>query len=313
MITIDEERFRSLLEMPDAIPLLEESFRVISGGAQGVAIREVVQEPQKSMSALILGGYEGAMDAFCLKMVGRFNGRQTQTLVLIDAKSGEPEGVIVGGYVCDFRTGAATAAATRVLARPDAEHLAVIGTGAQAVTQLQGVLAVRPIREITVWNRTRSRGQAWIERMQKELGPQSPPIRFAVSVADAVADADIVCVATSAQSPVLQGEWLRAGTHINAVGAGAAFQRELDGSVLLKADLIAVDVRASALQVGDFVEPLSTGVIAESSIAEIGEIMLEHRPGREGAQQITLFKSVGHVANDVAIARAALAKIKDEV
>ena len=146
MITIDEERFRSLMQMRDAIPVLEESFRAISGGAPGVAVREVVEEPQDCLSALILAGYVGAMQAFCLKMVGRFNGRQTQTLVLLDAKTGEPEGVIVGGYVCDFRTGAATAAATQVLARPDAEHLAVIGAGAQAVTQVQGVLAVRPIR-----------------------------------------------------------------------------------------------------------------------------------------------------------------------
>lgn len=310
MLVLDEATCRDLLDMKETIPSLADSFRAISGGSM-VSVRGNLRDPERSASGLMLGGYLGPQHAVCLKLVGTFHGAGAQVITLFDTATGRPEAVAVGVYVCDFRTGAASAAATEVLAPGGSRALAVLGTGRQAITQVQGMLAVRPIETVTVWNRTAANAAAWVERMRRLLGPAAPAFRFAETPEAACRQADIVVVATSAQEPVLRGEWLRPGTHVNAVGAGAPFQQELHESVFRAAAVRVVDSRELALKVGDFTAPLERGAIRPEDFAELGEILLGTRPGRTDEGQVTLFKSVGHAANDVALVRALIRRARE--
>jgi ornithine cyclodeaminase len=217
---------------------------------------------------------------------------------------------VAAAHVTDVRTGAASGAATRALARTESRHLAILGTGRQALTQLQGILAVLPIERVSVWNRTAANAEAWIERVSALFGPDAPELELRASPEEAVRDADVVVTCTRAEAPVLRGEWLRPGTHVNAVGAGHSGQRELEPSVLRRAAVRTVDSRDLALLTGDFAGPLASGLVSREEIGELGEVLLGRRPGRGNDEEITLFKSVGHAANDLAVARHVAARAR---
>jgi ornithine cyclodeaminase len=310
VLVIDEATCRDLLDMRESIPWLAESFRAISA-APNTAVRGNLRDRERSASALLLGGYIAGLHAVCFKLVGTFSGIPSGLIMVFDTATARPEAVVAGSYITDFRTGAASGAATEVLARADCRRLAVLGAGRQAITQLQAMVAVRPIEQVAVWNRTAARAEAWAERMRALLGPAAPAFRLAPTIEAACSEADIVVVATSAEEPLLRGEWLRPGAHVNAVGAGAPYQQELDESVFQRADVLVVDTRELALKIGDFIGPLERGVVRPEDFAEIGEILLGTRPGRTADDQITLFKSVGHAANDVAVARLLVERARE--
>jgi ornithine cyclodeaminase len=310
MFVVDEATCQDLLDMREAVPWLAESYRAIST-APSTIVRGNLRDPERSASGLLLGGYISGLHAVCLKLVGTFNGNSSGLLMLVDTTTGAPEAVVAGSYVTDFRTGAASGAATEALARAESARLAILGTGRQAATQLAGMLAVRPIEHITVWNRTQANARDWVERQRQRLGSTGPTFAFAATPEAACSEADIVVVSTSAGEPFMRGEWLRPGMHVNAVGSGAPHQQELNESVLTRADLVVVDSRESAFKVGDFIGPLDRGAIRPERVAEIGEVLLGQRPGRTTDDQITLFKSVGHAANDVAIVRLLIQKARE--
>jgi ornithine cyclodeaminase/alanine dehydrogenase-like protein (mu-crystallin family) len=183
-----------------------------------------------------------------------------------------------------MRTAAVSAAATKTLARRDAAVLAILGSGVQAQSHLEALRLVRDFREVRVWSPRNARAFA------EHVG-----VRLARSAKDAVRGADVVLVATTSRTPVLEGEWLSPGMHVNAVGAPRPDWRELDDNVLRKAKLYVEQREAAFRESGD--------VIAGGKIfAEIGEVFGGSKPGRESAEEITLFKSVGVAVEDLASA-----------
>jgi ornithine cyclodeaminase/alanine dehydrogenase-like protein (mu-crystallin family) len=189
-----------------------------------------------------------------------------------------------GRLITEMRTAAVSAVATKCLARPEASVLGILGAGVQARSHLEALRLVRTFREIRVWSPRNARAFA------KQFG-----IRAAASAAEAVRGADVVVVATTSQTPVLLGEWLSAGTHINAVGAPRPTWRELDDAVLRAARIYVESREAATRESGD--------VIAAGRVdAEIGEVVTGAKRGRESAGEITLFKSVGVAIEDVATA-----------
>ncbi len=309
MIVIDEATSRELLDMDEAIPWLAESFRAISMGPT-VGMRSDVDDPARSARGLLLGSYVGSLEGVCFKVVGSWQGTRAGLIVAFNTATGHPEVLLSAAYVTDVRTGAASGAATQQLARPDSKRLAILGTGRQAFAQLQAVLAVRPIESVTVWNRTAENATRWVERAREKLGQASPDFRLCATPEESCREADIVVTCTRALEPVVRGEWLRPGVHVNAVGASTPLQRELDLSVIQRAAVRAVDSRELALNTGDFLEPLSEGAIRGEDVVELGEVLLGTRPGRTDGDQITLFKSVGHAANDLAVALHLAAKAR---
>jgi alanine dehydrogenase len=213
-------------------------------------------------------------------------------ILLFRPETGEPLVTMDGRLITEMRTAAVSAVATRLLARPEASVLGILGAGVQARSHLEALRLVRTFREVRVWSPRSAAAFA------KQFG-----IRAAASAEDAVRGADVVVVATASQTPVLKGAWLAPGTHINAVGAPRPTWRELDDDALGKAKLYVESREAATLESGD--------VIASGRIfAEIGEVVMGTKPGRQSADEITLYKSVGVAVQDVVSAELVYRKAR---
>jgi len=209
-----------------------------------------------------------------------------------------------GTVLTAMRTGAASGAATDLLARRDARTAAIFGAGVQGRTQLEAVCAVRPIREAWVYDVGPERAAAYADEMSQRL---SLPVRVAESPAEAVRQADVICTATTSSSPVFDDADVRPGTHINAVGAYTPHMQEMPAETVLRARVVIDHREASLAEAGDLLIPLQQGVMTEDHIyAELGEVAAGHKPGRASPEEITLFKSVGVAVQDVAAAGAVL-------
>jgi ornithine cyclodeaminase len=231
-------------------------------------------------------------------------GRQSHqgVVVLFEPESGEPVCVVHAGEITAIRTAAASAVATDVLARPDATRLAILGYGEQAATHARALLKVRRIEAVKIWGRSPERARSFCQRMSAELG-----IGFnsAADVQAAVGDADIICTVTGAQEPVLKGAWVRPGTHVNLVGSSMAGPAEVDSDFVVRSRFIA-DSRAGVLQQGaEFLRAKTEGLIGDAHVvAEIGQVLAGDIAGRRSDQDITAYKSLGHVVQDLASAWA---------
>jgi thiomorpholine-carboxylate dehydrogenase len=295
---LDEGAVRDLLRMEDLIPVMASALADLSSG-------KVVQPMRVMVPIADHGGFLGLMPAYGsalgAKLVTFYPNNQSvpthhAVIVLFRPETGEPLVTMDGRLITEMRTAAVSAVATKCLARPEASVLGILGAGVQARSHLEALRLVRTFREIRVWSPRNARAFA------KQFG-----IRAAASAAEAVRGADVIVVATTSQTPVLLGEWLSAGTHINAVGAPRPTWRELDDAVLRAARIYVESREAATRESGD--------VIAAGQVyAEIGEVVTGAKRGRESASEITLFKSVGVAIEDVATAdlvyRKALARRK---
>jgi ornithine cyclodeaminase len=222
-------------------------------------------------------------------------------VVLFDRESGQVSCIADAGEVTEIRTAAASAVATDVLARRDAKTLAIFGCGAQAASHIHALTRVRQLEEILVWGRSPERAVRFAERMRREVGT---PIRAVAEGREAASAADIICTVTAAQRPVLLGEWVRPGTHVNVVGSSYAGPVEID-QVLVRSSRYIVDSRRSALAAAaEFLLAKEAGLIDDRHIvAEIGEVLLGRVPGRRSVEEITVYKSLGHIVQDLAAVR----------
>ena len=273
--------------MQALIPAVERALRALSAG-------EVAQPLRVMVPVAGQGGFLGSMPAYTggqlgAKLVTFFpNNKGIPThhalVVLFKPETGEPLAVMDGRLITEMRTAAVSAAATNALARRDAVVLGILGSGVQAHSHLEALRLVRDFREVRVWSPRNAR--AFAERSG---------VRLARSAEEAVRGADVVLVATTSRTPVLKGEWLSPGMHVNAVGAPRPDWRELDDAVMRKAKLYVEQREAASRESGD--------VIAGGNIfAEIGQVFGGTKAGRETAEEITLFKSVGVAVEDLASA-----------
>jgi ornithine cyclodeaminase len=214
--------------------------------------------------------------------------------------------MLEGSALTAIRTGAASGAATDLLARPDSQVVAIFGAGVQGRTQMEAVCSVRRIQTAWVFDPDMERAAAFVNSMAGQA-PIPSDLRIAENPAQAVADADIICTATTSINPVFLNKNLKAGVHINAVGAYTPHMQEIPPETVARARLI-VDSRSACLnEAGDLIQPIQQGFFTESHIhAELGEIVNAQRPGRTSRAQVTLFKSVGLAVQDAAAARLAL-------
>lgn len=230
-------------------------------------------------------------------------------IVLNDPESGVPLAVMDGATITGLRTAAASVLATRVLARPEASALAVLGAGLQARTHLRAMAHARRLSEVRVWTRRpesaerlAAEARAWLET----------PIRFTPDAESAVHGAEIVATVSSATEPILSGSWLMPGTHICGVGSHARSARELDTLTVARASVVAVDTRDGCLaEAGDLLIPAAEGAFDVGRIVEVGEILLGRASGRTSNEEITLYKSVGMAAMDTAAAALAYEKARE--
>jgi ornithine cyclodeaminase/alanine dehydrogenase-like protein (mu-crystallin family) len=223
-------------------------------------------------------------------------------VILFDPETGAPVCAVDAGAITAIRTAAASAVATDALAGKNARRLAILGYGEQAATHARAISQMRNLEGIVVWGRSQERACAWAERMQAEL---ARPVAAARTVEEAVAEADIVCTVTSSAEPILKGEWVRPGTHLNLVGSSHAGPVEVDNHLVVSSRFIA-DSREGVLNQGaEFLRAKQAGLIGDEHIvAEIGQVLAGEVEGRRSADEITVYKSLGHVVQDLASAWA---------
>jgi ornithine cyclodeaminase/alanine dehydrogenase len=220
--------------------------------------------------------------------------------MLFDPESGELLSILQSDRLGQMRTGAASGVATKHLAREDATTLGLYGAGWQAESQLEAIAAVRDLTRVIVHSRSEESRKAFAEKMSERLGMEVETTHSA----DEPAAQDIVVTATSAKEPVLLGEWLRPGAHVNAAGSNFLFKSEIDREVVRRASFVCVDSREElGLEAGDLLNPLETGLIIPEAIYELGQVIAGQIKGREGPEDITLFASQGLALEDMAAAR----------
>ncbi len=310
---LTEEDVRLALPMGEAIQAMKEAFRQLSAGMARVPLRARIEVTDQEGVALFMPALLHTTRDLAVKIVNVFPrnaGLELPTIhavvVVIDPDTGRPLALIEGGSLTAIRTGAASGAATDLLARSDARRVAIFGSGVQARTQLEAVCTVRDIEEAWVYSIDMEGAQTFAEEMG-EVGPIPPQIKVAGEPIEALAAADVICTATTSSTPVFSGHDLRPGTHINAIGAYTPEMQELDEHTIEQAYVV-VDSRAAVLaEAGDLMIPIQKGLIREDHIrAELGEIVSGDAPGRSTDDQITLFKSVGVAVQDAAAAGLAL-------
>ena len=283
---LDEGAVRDLLRMEDLIPVMASALADLSSGEVVQPMRVMVPIADRGGFLGLMPAYGGALGAKLVTFYPNNQGVPTHhaMIVLFRPDTGEPLVTMDGRLITEMRTAAVSAVATKCLARPEASVLGILGAGVQARSHLEAMRLVRTFREIRVWSPRNARAFA------KQFG-----IHASASAAEAVRGADVVVVATTSQTPVLLGEWLSPGTHINAVGAPRPTWRELDDDVLRTARIYVESRDAATRESGD--------VIAAGHVyAEIGEVVTGAKRGRESVSEITLFKSVGVAIEDVATA-----------
>lgn len=298
------------LSMPDAIAAVREGFRQLSAGRAIVPPRPSVAVERHHGSLLMMPGFLPESSALGVKVLTLFDDNPKRKLPFIhglmltfDAETGQPTALMDAGYLTALRTGAASGLATDMLARADARTAAIFGAGAQARTQLLAVCAVRQIERAWIYDAVPVQLERFIAEMRAKVSAELMP---AANPVQAVAEADVICTATTSATPVFAGTDVKPGTHVNSVGSYHPDHREVDSEFVRRAAGIVVDSRDMALsEAGDLIIPIQEGVITRDDIyAEIGELVASERPARESADEITFFKAVGLAVQDLAVAQA---------
>ncbi len=309
---IGSELVRELLDMDGAIAAMREAFVAVSSGRAAQPLRSMVTaEGVEGLLGWMPGAFAAPEPALGIKVISIFPGNFGGTLgthqgaiLVFDPKDGRLQAVIDAREVTVIRTAAASAVATDALARPDSRRLTLLGYGEQAVSHLDALRRVRPISSVVVWGRSPERAQAFAAEQRKATGLA---VQVATSVEAAVAGADIICTLTAAKDPILFSRWIEPGTHVNAVGSSTPAAAEIDNDLVARARVF-VDYAASAEALGgELKRAKAAGAIGETHVAgEIGAVLSGALAGRGSPEQVTLFKSLGMAAEDLAAARLIL-------
>jgi len=307
---------RHALPMPEAVEVMKLAMAALSAGEAVVPLRSHIEVAEHHGRLLLMPCYQRSTDVLSLKAVTVFDGNPARGLpriqaivTLYDGTTGQALAILDGTAVTALRTGAASGAATDLLARPDSVAVAILGAGVQARTQLEAICAVRAVQTVWVADPLLKAAEIFAREMSAAMGVK---VTAVASSAAAVRKADIVCAATSAQTPVFSDADLKPGTHVNGVGSYQPGMQEIPTETVLRARVV-VDHRESALaEAGDLLVPIQQGCYSADRIAaELGEIVSGRKPGRADAHQITFFKSVGVAIQDLAAASRILANARE--
>ena len=305
------------LPMSEAIEAVKIAYAQVSAGRVDLPLRTRIDVPEYQGAALFMPAYLGSSGDLAVKIVSVFPRNVAQgiptiaaVVIVLDARTGRPVALVEGASLTAIRTGAASGVATDVLAREDSKRLAVFGSGAQARTQLQAVCTVRTIEHVRIFSLEAEASKEMVADMAGR-DPIPADVTVAASPAEAIADADIICTATTSDTPVFDGAGLKPGTHINAIGSYTPAMQEVDVTTIQRALVVVDSIAAVLAETGDLLVPIGRGEITADIIhAELGQVINGDRSGRTSPEQITYFKSVGLAVQDAVTAGRALARAK---
>jgi ornithine cyclodeaminase/alanine dehydrogenase-like protein (mu-crystallin family) len=290
------------------IPIVRDAMIAFSRGETRQLLRSIIPLAEGRLFG-VMPGAMGARAPFGAKLISVFPenfslGIQSHQglVILFDPENGAPVGVVHAGEITAIRTAAASAVATDALARKDSRRLALLGYGEQAATHARAIGKVRHVESIKIWGRSPDRAHTFAERMQAEL---ALPVAGTATVEQAVSEADIICTVTSSAEPILKGAWVRPGTHLNLVGSSHAGPVEVDNDLVVRSRFIADSREGVLAQGAEFLRAKAAGLINDDHIiAEIGQVLAGEIEGRRSNEEITVYKSLGHVVQDLATAWA---------
>jgi ornithine cyclodeaminase len=297
-----------LLPMQACIDVMTDVLTALARGEAIQPLRTMIRLPGGRGVFGVMPAQVNHPDVFGLKVITVFPGNEGSrydshqgAVLLFEPEHGTLAAIMDASAMTAIRTAAVSAVATRLLARPDAGDLALLGTGVQARTHLEAMRAVRTIRRVRAWSRDESHRRDFAEWAGQRFGLE---IETPGTARETVEGADLICTVTASRTPVLEGAWIASGAHINAVGAALPDARELDTAAVVRARLF-VDRRESALnEAGDVLIPRAEGAISDEHLqGELGDILTGRVTGREDGAQVTLFKSLGLAVEDVAAAQ----------
>lgn len=319
MLILTADDVRKALPMPEAIQAMKQAYAALSDGKAIVPLRTRLPIPKHEGLTLFMPSFVQAKaeEALAVKIVSLFPENPQRGLdyiqaavLVLESTSGRALALLEGNSLTAIRTGAGSGAAIDLLARPESRTLAIFGAGAQARTQIEAACAIRKIETVWVFSLNLEHAKKFAAEM---AGCNAIPqdVRVADNPAQALKDADIVCAATTSSTPVFADADLKRGVHISAIGSYTPEMQEIPAETIQRARVV-VDSRSAALaETGDLIQPLQAGLIDESHItAELGEIILETKPGRQSADEITYFKSVGVAVQDAIAAQVVLKNAK---
>jgi alanine dehydrogenase len=303
-LLLNRDDVEALLPMDECIEVVDDALRALARGEAVQPLRAAHWMPARNGLLVVMPGMLGrtiaGVKVLTVVPENHLHGEESHQgmVLLFEQERGRPLALLDASSVTAIRTAAASAVATRALARADAGDLALLGSGVQARTHLDAMRAVRTLRRVRVWSRRPESARRFAEEQGERTGLTLEPTP---SAREAVAEADLICTVTAAREPVLLGDWIAPGAHVNAAGASTPNARELDGAAVARSRLF-TDRRESLLaESGDFLFARAEGAVADDHIrGEIGEVLEGKVPGRGSDEEITLFKSLGIAVEDLA-------------
>jgi len=301
---IDKEKIASLLTMQECIYVMEKMFRSLANGEAAQPLRSMMWLPDKKGLLGMMPGYDQTAGVMGIKLISVFHDNKVKghpshqgVVILFDANNGQPLMTFDASEITGIRTAAASALATMLLSREDSELLSIIGSGEQAEKHIESMVLVRKIRQINIWSRNEKNASGLANKTSDRY---NIPIRIHKNAQEAVESADIICTVTSSPQPVVLGNWISKGAHLNAVGSSIPTARELDTNAVLNSKLYTDCYESILNEAGDFIIPKNEGAITDSHIrGDLGEVLLGMKKGRVNNEEITLFKSLGIASEDI--------------
>ncbi|KTD56542.1 ornithine cyclodeaminase [Legionella santicrucis] len=299
---LSRDEVKQCITMDQAITAMENAFVQLAKQQVQLPLRTGIPIKEEDALTLTMPAYLAQDKALGLKVVSIFprnNAKNkpsiTGCILLLDANTGEPQALMDGGYLTALRTGAVSGLASNYFAVDNATHVAIIGSGVQAETQLQAVATVRAIKQVSVWSRNISNAEQFAEKFADQ---------YAINVYDhipaAVKNADIICTATGSTAPLLHFKDIQPHAHINAIGSHTAQMKELDNDLLSRAIVIVDQLHAVLTEAGEIISALQQNYLKQESIIEIGDWLLHKN--QDYKNQLTAFKSVGLSIQDLSVA-----------
>ena len=323
MLILTANDVKKALPMKETIEAMKRAYASLSDGKAEAPLRTRISIPSQDAVSLFMPAYvqtEGD-DALAIKVVSLFPGNPERerklpliqaAVLVLDAETGQTRALLEGSSLTAIRTGAGSGAAIDLLARPDSKVVAVFGAGVQARTQLEAACSVREIEKAWVFDSFENRAKAFVKEMAGK-GVIPKDLRVAKNSSEALSDADIVCAATTSNTPVFEDADLKPGTHISAIGSYTPEMQEVPAEMVARAYVVVDSLSATLAETGDLIKPMQAGLFGEGHVStELGEIVLGRKAGRESSEQITYFKSVGVAVQDAMAAQMALQHAREK-
>ena len=310
MLFLNAAEVEAALPMTEAISAMKDAYRALSAGSVDLPLRTRISVKEEDGAVLFMPAYLNHVDqrVMCLKTVAVFPrnvGRNIPTIhaavVVLNAKTGQIEALLEGGRLTAIRTGAASGAATDLLAREDSRVGTVFGAGVQGRTQLQAICSVRMLERVWIYDPNQDNALKLVDEFSGQ-GPIPKDLRIANSPKQAVKNADLICTATTATTPVFSDKDIKPGVHINGVGSYTPEMIEIPPQTIKRATVFVGSKQGVLAEAGEILAAIDQGLLSADKLVELGEVIRQNEPGRIDQDQITLFKSVGVAVQDAAAA-----------